>query len=51
MHTYELKETPMAEDRTAIRLHLIRRETERAIRDGRKLDPHLIRAMCQGAKA
>lgn len=41
----------MAEDRPTIRLHLIRRETERAIRDGRKLDPHLIRAMSQGVKA
>ena len=41
----------MTEDRPALRLHAIRKEAERAIRDGRKLDPHLIHAMSQGMKA
>lgn len=42
----------MTEQRPAIRLHLIRREAERAIRNGQKLDPHLVHAMTTGtAKA
>ena len=41
----------MTEDRLALRLKRIRDETERAIKDGKKLDPHLIRAMTLGAKA
>lgn len=41
----------MTEDRPALRLANIRRATDRAIRDGKQLNPHLIRAMCDGAKA
>ena len=41
----------MTEDRLAIRLHLIRKEPERAIRNGQRLDPHLVHAMTAGAKA
>lgn len=41
----------MTEDRLALRLRQIRRQTENAIRDGRKLDPHLIRSMTLGEKA
>ena len=41
----------MSEDRLAIRLHLIRKEAERAIRNGRRLDPHLVHALAAGAKA
>ena len=41
----------MTEDRLAMRLHLIRREAERAIRDGTRLDPHLVRDMTVGMKA
>ena len=40
----------MTEDRLAIRLHLIREEAERAIRNGRRLDPHLVHAMSLGRK-
>ena len=39
----------MSEDRLAIRLHLIRKEAERAIRNGQRLDPHLVHAMTAGA--
>ena len=39
------------EDRLAVRLHLIRRETERAIRNNTKLDPHLIRDLTTGKRA
>ena len=45
------KELAMTEDRLAIRLHLIRKEAERAIRNGQRLDPHLVHAMAAGAKA
>lgn len=41
----------MTEDRLAMRLHLIRRQAERAIRDGKRLDPHLVRDMTVGVKA
>ena len=41
----------MSEDRLAIRLHLIRKEAERAIRNGQRLDPHAIVALCRGEKA
>ena len=41
----------MTEDRLAMRLHLIRKEAERAIRDGKRLDPHLVRAMTTGTRA
>ena len=41
----------MSEDRLAIRLHLIRKEAERAIRNGQRLDPQLVHAMAVGAKA
>ena len=39
----------MSEDRSAVRLHLIRKEAERAIRNGQRLDPHLVHAMTTGA--
>lgn len=39
------------EDRLALRLHQIRRQAETAIRNGQKLDPHLIHAMTTGVKA
>ena len=45
------KELVMTEDRLAIRLHLIRKEAERAIRNGQRLDPHLVHAMTAGVKA
>lgn len=41
----------MSEDRLALRLHQIRRQAERAIREGQKLDPHLIHAMTTGVNA
>ena len=41
----------MTEDRLALRLRQIRRQAENAIRDGRKLDPHIIHAMATGVKA
>lgn len=41
----------MFEDRLAIRIRLIRKETERAIRNGQKLDPRLIRDMSMGRRA
>lgn len=40
----------MTEDRLALRLHLIRKEAERAIRNGTKMDPHLVHTMATGAK-
>ena len=45
------KELVMTEDRLAIRLHLIRKEAERAIRNGQRLDPHPVHAMTAGVKA
>lgn len=39
------------EDRLALRLRQIRRQAETAIRNGQKLDPHLIHAMTVGVKA
>lgn len=39
------------EDRLAVRLYLIRKETERAIRNNTKLDPHLIRDLTTGKRA
>lgn len=39
------------EDRLALRLAQIRRHAETAIRNGQKLDPHLIHAMTTGVKA
>ena len=39
------------EDHPALRLATIRRQAERAIRDGRRLDPRLVRDMTMGAKA
>lgn len=41
----------MTEDRLAIRLHHIRREAERAIRNGQKLDPRFVLAAALGEKA
>ena len=41
----------MTEDRLAMRLHLIRKEAERAIRNGTKLDPRLIHDMGMGRRA
>ena len=41
----------MSEDRLAVRLHLIRKEAERAMRNGQRLDPHLVHALAAGAKA
>lgn len=45
------RRTTVTEDRLAMRLHLIRKEAERAIRDGTRLDPHLVRDMTVGMKA
>lgn len=38
------------EDRLALRLAQIRRATDAAIRNGKKLDPHTIRAITLGEK-
>lgn len=43
--------TAATEDRLALRLAQIRRQAETAIRNGQKLDPHLIHAMTTGVKA
>lgn len=42
----------MTEDRLALRLRAIRTQADTAIRNGKQLDPHLIRDMTTGkAKA